>query len=187
MLPIFGSIKILWNVIQLDKLDKQIADLTRLVSKDVLSLVPEPFRDCAKLRISVSQSATDSNVADVVVSKYESIRKAALDRMMEEASGQSATKADVIKLEHTLADYARAAQNDLDRQSGRLDSMESQLAQAQAEISSSIQSLKIDVASQAQRTSHLDLSIRSLRNWLIALSAVATVEGIALLCLIARL
>lgn len=184
---------VMW--IQSNRLDRKIDSLTLLDAVDTMSLVPASYRQCAKIRLLQAQSgkagAVDTKIHSEFVSEFEATRKAAVERMMEQASKQTATKDEVIKLVHTLDEYARACQSDLAKQSSRTDTLQTNLARLESQVAHAVQRLNSGVSSLESSLGklhgNLDTSSRSLRTWLIALSMFALVEGIALLYLFTRM
>ena len=189
--------------VQSKQLAEQVAALSNLASQNGISLIPPSFRKGAELRLMLAQArspslASQDRIAEQFLSQFETTRKAAVERMMEDASKQVATKDEIVKLVHTLDGYAKACQDDLEKQSSRSDSLQASLGQLQSDTTSSIQGLRADIAAHASKTSDLESgmgklsgslesSARSLRLWLIVLSACVVAEGASLIYLFARM
>lgn len=192
-IPGLGAItRAITGWVQSQQLSNQIEALTQLASQDSLSLVPQSFRKCAELRLMLAQmdakgTVNQKQMAKQFVSQFESVREEAVRRMMEDASNQTATKADIIKLVHTLEDYARACQGDLEKQSSRSDTLESSLSRLRAETDSAIQGIKNDILSQTNKVEALNSTLKQMRIWLIVLLAFLVLEGAATVYLLLRM
>lgn len=194
------------------KLTRQKDELGQMAEDDVLSLVPEPFRPCAELRLRVAQSdiavtEVHEQLESAIVRSFEDIRKAGLNKMMEQASGEPVTRDEMVRLIHTLDEYARSANADieaLDKETKQiLDSTQERLSQHDVSFASFQQQLdehsniltalrglsaKVDsVESQFTSASEkLQMSVRRLRLWMIAIGGLSIVECACIIYLLLR-
>lgn len=115
--PIFRTIR---GTLESRRLDEKKARLKSLARRGPLSLSPEAFRPCAELRLGVAErevadAADRPRLEEEIVRRFENIRKRGLEAMMEQAAAEPVTRDEMTRLVHTLDQYARAAQAEIEQ------------------------------------------------------------------------
>ncbi|NLH98790.1 MAG: hypothetical protein GX446_04775, partial [Chthonomonadales bacterium] len=119
MAPGLGiAVRFVHGMIEGLQLDGQIAKLRPTADQNVLDLVPASFRDCARLRLLAAQCRTagpetQSDAGAELVRAFNGLRKEAMEEMMEAASGETATRADMLRLVQSMDELARATRSDV--------------------------------------------------------------------------
>ncbi len=119
MIPGLGAlIRMVRGVAEGMRLDAQLDKLKPTAGAGVLDLVPETFRDCARLRLLAAQhSIAPDNykpyVGAELVQAYNEVREEAIGHVMADAERETATKADMVRLVHSMDELARATRTDV--------------------------------------------------------------------------
>ena len=194
------------------KLNIQKDELGQLANNDVLSLVPESFKSCADLRFKIAQiditAAKEQAQLNInAVNSFEDIRKAGLSKTMENASRETVTRDEMIRLIHTIDEFARSANasiEEVSKQSKQMNEMtlkqlnrhDERFSSMQKEISDHSNSLRVieELSAKLENVDNkfistkqnLDMSIKGLRMWLMAAAGLSVVEGACIIYLLVR-
>lgn len=124
MLFLGPIIKTIRGISRNSKLEQKKLRLQALTKGGPLSLVPKSFRPCAEVRLRVAECA----IADTAgrpgleaeaVRLFEDVRNRGLEAMMNQAATEPVTRDEMIRLVHTLDEYARAAQAEIEQAEAR--------------------------------------------------------------------
>ena len=101
-------------------LEDRKSALLSLVKRDPLSLIPASYRPCAELRMKVAQATTGIHkfAQGEIAKEFEKLREKGYRIMVEKASQEPATKDEIIRVVHTLNEFAGAAQSTIQKVAG---------------------------------------------------------------------
>ena len=149
-MPIFGPIiRTVRGVTEGWKLSDQIQGLEELSRREVTSLMPESYRQCAELRLAVarlgaSHSADRGGSEQTVVDAFEAVRQGGLARMLDDSSKQPVTRDEMVRVVHSLDQLARALHEDVSSQNAGIEALSGETRQLLKSQDARIEGLRQD-------------------------------------------